>query len=241
MESTLEENLEPKRRLGIADKILISVFAGVAPIATKYLARDSGTPIEELYSIYLSTGACLVFLAAVMCYLSKETDRMKMFMLAVSAPALISNMSAESNGYLPITDSNLRASLPITVTTAAIASESVSDDMPVISIGFTENVKRYFGKASRDTTDARKYWVIVLSTKDEEFAKRTAIKINQIQPELNAFVGLRRPNNEFYPVIIGDRSARDDADKLMTAGRELSEFIPELDGSPYLDAFENRR
>ena len=240
MTPTLEENSEPRSRLGIVDRVLISVFAGISPIATKYLARDSGTPIEELYSIYISTALCLVFLAAVMCYLSKETDRMKLFMLAVSAPALISNMSAETAVYGAPSDSNLRASLPLTVVTSANASENVHDGLPVINIGFADNVKRYFGKSPK-SADRRKYWVIVLSTKDEDFAKRTAIKINQVQPELNAFVGLRRPNNEFYPVIIGERSKREDADKLMTVGRELSQLIPELDGSPYLDAYKNRK
>lgn len=229
------------RSLKSPDKIFIAFFAGVAPIATKYLARDQGTPLSELMEIYITTGVCLFFLAAGICYLSKETDRMKLFMLAVSAPALISNMSAETSVGGLSTTPNDRAFIYNPLVTSAVAADHSGNNFQIIKVGFTKNIKSYFGVNTEENTSNEKYWVIVLSTRDKQYAEEIAAKINAINPSLMAFVGNRRPNNDFYPVIIGERSNRQIADELLIEGRLLSEQLPELNGRPYLDTYANRQ
>ncbi|MCP4070860.1 MAG: SPOR domain-containing protein [Hyphomicrobiales bacterium] len=235
------EKSDTPEHLRTLDKLLIAFFAGIAPIATKYLARDQGTPLSELTDVYIATGACLVFLAAGMCYLSKETNRMKLFMLAVSAPALISNMSAETNvGGQKLAPTN-KASIFNPIVTSAEAAGHEGSNLELVRVGFANNIKRYFGTDPGASTEDGKFWVIVLSTRDEQYAQQIAAKINGIKPELMAFVGNRRPNNPFFPVIIGARNDREVANQLMQEGIMLSEQMPELSGRPYLDSYVNRR
>ncbi len=212
------------------EKYLIAVLAGVTPVATKYLARDSDKNLVDLLSIYAATSICLIILGAIVCYLSNEKNRMKLFMLALSAPALISNLSGNT-----VVNEN-RASIENPFSISAHASQVSVSEM-TLHAGFVDNVKRYFG-----SSDAKgKYWVIVYSTKNKNQARVVATAVNSVDPQYKAFVGNRRPGNQYYPVIIGSQNNETNAKKLRNQADELLEKIPQIKDAAYLDNYPNRR
>ncbi len=80
-----------------------------------------------------------------------------------------------------------------------------------------------------------RYWVIVGSYKDKTLAQSEADRINNRDPTLHAFVGKQKPNNEYYPVIVGRFSELEDAtDLLVKASAKLG--LP----NAYLSDFPDR-
>ena len=224
------EEIDSGQIINVREKYLIALLAGITPVATKYLARDSDKNLADLIGIYAATSICLVILGAIVCYLSNEKNRMKLFMLALSAPALISNLSG--NTYV----GKERASFENPFTISAYASET-NQPIVIAQAGFIDNVRRYFGA----NNDSGKYWVIVYSTKDRNQANTVAAAVNRVDPKYRAFVGNRRPGNPFYPVIIGNQNNESNAKKMRNHAAELVNKVPQITDRAYLDDYANRR
>ena len=64
------------------------------------------------------------------------------------------------------------------------------------------------------TAEEKRYWVVVGSHLSREDAERQAQKINNDSQIISAFVGVKVPPNEYFPVIIGGYLQYSDAEKL---------------------------
>lgn len=82
----------------------------------------------------------------------------------------------------------------------------------------------------------QRYWVIAGSFKERADAEALATRINQLKPDLKAFVGKKAPNNEYYPVMVGDFVPLTDATRL----RDTAVQIPGAEQA-YLSTFPDRR
>lgn len=92
----------------------------------------------------------------------------------------------------------------------------------------------------RLTKSEKRYWVIIASYRDKGQAQEHADRINTEDSGLKAFVGLRQPNNEYYPVIVGDYVPRPEALELVKKALQLKS-IREYGSPPYLSAYADRR
>ena len=81
-----------------------------------------------------------------------------------------------------------------------------------------------------------KYWVIVGSYLDRQNAVGHAKQINKESAELAAFVGKKRPGNEFYPVIVGDYVNSQQADQLVAEALDLDSVT-----EAFLSSYAGRR
>ncbi len=171
--------------------LLIAVLAGFTPIILKYISRDQQALVELFNWSYLWTGLIMSVLGYIACYLSGELGRMKLFALAISAPALFSNMAGETETAQAATDtSQASAANPITA------------------------VSRYFGEKNY-------YSVSIFSSRSFTPASNLASAINAKHPELEAHVGTRKIDDEYYSVIIGSAQERDAARELATLSDKL--------------------
>mgnify|MGYP001812274040 FL=1 len=189
---------------------------------------------------YIILTPILMFLGAVIAWAATdETKRLKLIAIAVAAPAMITTWSggnkyntdpgtntslyearpaqsssaeesAPSIGLLDITDYLQVASAHATGSANQPPSVAVNAEPPTTLQTIKRGVGVFFGYGK----DPKRYWVIVGSYKDRHEALTFADKINQENPELNAWVGARIPPNEYYPVIVGSYNFLSDAEKL---------------------------
>ena len=89
----MPEDIAVKNNL---EKALIAILAGFTPIVLKYVSRDPTSELSLLNWSYFWTGLLLAGLGFIACYLSGEQTRMKLFAIAIAAPALFSNMTGET-------------------------------------------------------------------------------------------------------------------------------------------------
>ena len=75
------------------EKVLIALLAGFTPIILKYVSRDPSQEISLINFTYLWTGLALSLVGFIALYMTSEKSRMKLFAMAVSAPAVFSNMT----------------------------------------------------------------------------------------------------------------------------------------------------
>jgi hypothetical protein len=83
----------------------------------------------------------------------------------------------------------------------------------------------------------RKYWVVVNASKDKTKAEDLAKKVNEEEPRLKAFVGKRKPCNEWYPVLAGDYVSEKEARRVLRQVKTLET----VDTDPYLSDYPDRR
>lgn len=95
------------------------------------------------------------------------------------------------------------------------------------------------GILEQKPVDEQKFWVIVGSYTDKNSAAAHADRINNEDPSERAFVGKRRPDNEFYPVIVGNYVLRDEAVSLVERAIKLKS-VREYGSAPYLSEYADR-
>lgn len=227
-----------------ASPVLIGALGGMAAICVKYLGQDHGFVTQQLevgnvakiYSMgigYAILAPILLFLGGLLAWVSGEVNRMKLLAIGVAAPALITTWAGgavpdqipQPAMDVPGRAGLLQEFLPIT---PALAQTGVTRQQPDVSV--TQGVKLFFGIGKQE----QRYWVIVGSYDTETEAARKAAIINAEAPEMKAFVGKRRPDNVYYPVLVGDYLPLAEANELMLRATAL-ESVKEAYLSVYAD------
>ena len=147
----------------------------------------------------------LVFLGAVLAWVSEEANRLKLLAIGIAAPALITTWSG---GTKPA-DTTMQLSFNIISTAYAIEKEqgssrsAINDPMERSYENWwdasLDGIKIFFGYGK----EMKHYYVVVGSFKSYMQAKQHAQAVNQRNSKLNAHVG-SKTSNEFFPVVLGE-------------------------------------
>lgn len=222
------------------NRFLIGALGGFAAWLSKLLALDAATlgqlvehqlwvqAAELKVSIFVILPV-LVFLGALVAWLTEESMRMKLFAIGVSAPAIIAPWTAKS--VLP----EVAMIEQFGFVQPAIAQSGAA---PTNS-GVGEGLKFLFGFTPAPNPATQRYWVIVGSHRDLDEAFAGAKAVNNRDPRLNAFVGNRAPDNPFFPVIVGGPGGF----LPLKEARKLKAYVDSLGvakGGSYLSAFADR-
>ena len=216
---------EEDRIMTRLERVFIGAIGGLSAVLVKFLGQDYATIIENFSNLtadqilcykfaYIILTPILMFLGAVVAWVSDERKRIKLFALAIAAPALVTTWSGGHKGdavsgaafqwawpstaYADKTMDQLKKDSP------DAASEKTTMDMIKGGVG----VFFGYGKAPE------RYWVIVGSFKKQDDARKFADEINRSDKNLGAWIGLKIPPNDFYPVIVGEYSYLGEARKI---------------------------
>lgn len=198
------------------EKIILGALGGLSAVAVKFIGQDYPTlaahytdlTANQLLNYKVGYGILtpiLMFLGAFIAWISEEQKRMKLVAIAVAAPAIITTWSGGNKAEF-IASFNLTKSAY-----AQPASTSKMDAKKDIPDGKQnesswQQIKGGVGTFFGYSKAPKKYWVIVGSFSDRTEAQRYADRINQEDSTLNAWVGVKVPPNDFYPVIVGGYS-----------------------------------
>lgn len=209
------------------EKAVLGALGGLSAVLVKFLGQDYGIVVsnasnltaDQMVNYQIAYGLLtpiLMFLGGFVAWISDETNRMKIVALAIAAPAMVTTWSGGQK-------SDLQASLLLPVSSAyAQGVDPAKSGIPVEKPGtVTEQsawdriqggVGVFFGYGK----EPKKYWVIVGSFKDRAQAQQFADKINAEDVTLNAWIGVKVPPNDYFPVIVGTYSYLSEAKALQT-------------------------
>lgn len=208
------------------EKVILGALGGLSAVLVKFLGQDyanvvdhaSNLTADQLLAYKVGYGLLtpiLMFLGAFIAWLSEEQKRIKVVALAIAAPAMITTWSGGHK-----TGSSIAFNDFLVPSAYAQSTNSVNKKIdPANPDAVTEKdawqqiqkgVGTFFGYGK----EPQKYWVIVGSYKDKDAAQQFADRINAEDKTLNAWVGLRLPGNDFYPVIVGDYAFLSEAKEL---------------------------
>lgn len=221
-------------------RAFIGALGGLAAWMSKLLALDAAklsqlveqeqwVEATELKVTIFIVLPILVFLGAVVAWLTDENLRMKLFAIGVSAPAIIAPWTTKAvlNDVASLDHAGF-------VTTAHAQTVKAPGRG-----GIFDGLKILLGIQDLPDPKAERYWVIVSSHADLDAAFRTVADVNRQKPELAAFVGNRMPGNPLYPVIVGG----EDGYLTLNDAKKLKEFTDKLGlakGGSYLSAYADR-
>jgi SPOR domain len=232
-------------------RALIGATGGILAVLTKYLAQDhawvshwANIHDPHLYDIILGYAILtpiLVILGGAVAGFSDEVNKFKLLAMGVAAPALITTMGPiaqpgpAASSTPPAVNHNIGPagwSFPLSPIGIAIAANN--DFRMAEATAIQKGVEAFFGAGKGEP----RFWVIVGSFRDKTAAETLVSNINEQNPSMKAFVGKRMPNNEFYPVIVGDFVTLSEATRLRDAASQLSS----LNGQqPYLSSYPDRQ
>lgn len=234
-------------------RIAVGGLGGFAAVLVKFLAQHeekisssfSNGQIGISSSIIaglIIVGPILVFLGGLIGWASEETHRIKLLMLGVSAPALITT-GLSGQPHMPLAeqapaDRITSLTMPSALQTAhASILPSLHPEFVPLGVGLGNldilgGIKEILGVDSLDT----KYWVIAGSHLTLTEAKLQVQRINEEAPYLRAFVGKKRPGNNYYPVIVGEFTKRSVAEETLAKAVGLNSV-----GKAYLSDYADRK
>lgn len=209
--------------MALYKKFLWGLLAGFAVICVKLVGPDS----DHVRSLFIAGTSgdiafyslvCLVtvLLGGISGMFSKETDPTRMLVFCASFPALITTYSAPDR--IPTT---INADRPAETAMSAPGGfafpgligraqagetglggpDGVCDEGSLVG-QITDAARTYFSNRLEDSS----YVVIIGSYPDYEEAKAMAQAFAAKSGDLPIYVGCRRPDNPYYPVIAGDRT-----------------------------------
>lgn len=199
------------------ERIIIGALGGLSAVLVKFLGQDFANVVahaanltpDQLLGYKIGYGLLtpiLMFLGAFVAWTSDEERRVKLVALAIAAPAMITTWSGGSKAELRasvdffIPSAYAQSLKPGTVSGNPVDPEAPTDKSALEQI--KDGVGIFFGYGKEPT----RYWVIVGSYKDRDAAQQFADKINAESDTLGAWVGLKVPPSEYYPVIVGGHS-----------------------------------
>jgi hypothetical protein len=198
------------------EKVILGALGGLSAVLVKFLGQDYPTLAAHAADLtanqilnykvgYVILTPILMFLGAFVAWISEEQKRMKLVAIAVAAPAMITTWSggtkSELTAYFDLTKSAYAQPVDGSKgSPKADASDATGEESPWQQI--KGGVGNFFGYGK----EPKKYWVIVGSFNDRADAQRYADRINQEDSTLNAWVGVKVPPNDYYPVIVGGYS-----------------------------------
>ncbi len=211
-------------------RISTGAMAGFTAALAKYISHDHthildliGSPqqtnIPALLMGYCGGAVILAFLGAVTVCWSGETNIKKMFAIGLSAPSLLAVGIPSSNGPTMHPDNQKTNWLFEQVITPAQAQQMNATAPACIGdYAFTKGFKLFFGL--RETIVG--YRVVAGSFLNPSDAAAKAKAINAEDPSMNAAVGVRHCDNNYYPVVVGTvTTSLDDAKNLESKAKAL--------------------
>lgn len=220
-------------------KVMLGALGGLAAICVKYLGQDQnfamdwwaeGDPrLEKLLFGYLILTPILMFLGGLVTWVADEKRPMRLLAMGVAAPALITTWAG---GAKPTSSSQPSKIGPAGFFDLGPISTAYADTgrVYVAQSDISQSIRLFFGEGKID----QKYWVVVGSYRDKDEAAAKATSLNAQRPGLQAFVGKRQPNNDYYPVIIGEFVALPEARRLQDVARQIGL-------EPYLSTYADRK
>jgi len=222
-------------------RVIIGALGGFAAALSKILALDTQTlamllayqdfvAAQDLRVMVFIHTPILVLLGSLVAYMAEETVRMKIFAIGISAPAIIAPWLASVPPVAQEQEPKRAGLFEVIVPSAYAQSAEIEDRasrLDALKYLFTGKVE-----------SPKRFWVIVGSYQDLEEAREQVERINDDDPQLQAFVGQRQEDNPYYPVIVGGEDAYlplDEARQLQN-GVERTGLVKES----YLSSYENR-
>lgn len=207
------------------EKAVLGALGGLSAVLVKFLGQDYANVVahaanltaDQLLAYKVGYGLLtpiLMFLGAFVAWLSDENKRIKVVALAIAAPAMITTWSGgNKSDFLVLNDALLSTSYAQAVDSVKEKispgkADTITEKSPWQQI--QSGVGVFFGYGKQP----QRYWVIVGSYKDKDAAQRFAAKINAEDNTLNAWVGMKIPGNDYYPVIVGEYLFLSDAKEL---------------------------
>jgi hypothetical protein len=208
------------------EKAILGALGGFSAVLVKFLGQDYANVVAHVSNLtadqvlaykvgYGILTPILMFLGAFVAWISDEQKRMKIVALALAAPAMITTWSGGQHveskaAFLGLFVPSVYAQ-PLDPVKGNIKVENPD----VITEKDTlQQIQKGIGVFFGYDKQPPKYWVIVGSYKEKDAAKQFADKINAENKTLNAWVGLSLPQNDYYPVIVGDYSSLSEAKEL---------------------------
>lgn len=221
-------------------RVLIGILGGLAAIATKLLSQDGGRILAGMATSdtiatnaligYALGGTLVVFLGAASAWVSKENHRGKLFVIAVSAPAMITTMTGgkETVNVTAVESPAVQVGYGETPWPSLIsAARAEEEGKPRVEQGHAgprttyekvEDGLKFFLRVGEP-----RYWVVVGSYDDKGDAAALVEKIDEADAELGAFIGLRNSKG-IYPVIVGKYAPLAESKAILERAEKL-EFL----------------
>ncbi len=209
------------------EKAILGALGGFSAVLVKFLGQDyanivahaSNLTADQLLAYTIGYGLLtpiLMFLGAFIAWISEEQKRIKIVALAVAAPAIITTWSGGQKvesafAFNSLLDTHSAYAQPLN---PAKKGMKVQNPDTITKNSTWQRVQDGIGVFFGYGKQPLKYWVIVGSYKDKEAAQQFAETINAEDSTLNAWIGLKTPGNDYYPVIVGDYSFLSEAKEL---------------------------
>ena len=256
--------------LGIIQRVFFGALGGICAVVLKLVSQDKGLighylvtfgsdESNQFFAAYAFLTVAMVFLGGVVGLCFAETNRGKMLMLGISAPALLGTYAG---GEKVLTTAQPPAvGNPTTIGPAglldgfglvapAYAQGAAGSERDQAKNSFQIGIGAFPGMSAdiRPTATVlpdivpapgagdQHYWVVVGSHLDAAEAKAQAEAINAEAPDLGAFVGLQKPGNPYYPVIVGEYLPVTEATELLDEAKAVVVVEPDS----YLSAYPDR-
>jgi hypothetical protein len=212
-------------------RVAIGIIGGLCAVLLKIYAQDkvviggwllrlwrSEISEQDMQSLigYAVIAALVMFLGGLVGFFVEERNRLKMLALGMSAPAMLTTFTG-GIGPTAIEPKDARPPIEAPVDGPAgflfdgfgfISSAYAAERGATVHVAqLTEGINVFLGRgpsrAEAIAQETERYWVIVGSERDPTQANAVAEKINEQAPDLEAFVGERKPGNSYYPIIVG--------------------------------------
>lgn len=198
------------------EKVIIGALGGLSAVCVKFLGQDYTLLIEQGANLsadqwfafkvgYFILTPILIFLGAVLAWVSEEPSRVKLLAIAIAAPAMITTWS----GGVKTNETVSMAGFSV-ISSAHAGEQSIkNDELEIIdpmertamswwSAGVS-GIKMFFGYGK----EIKSYYVVAGSFKDKGSAAKHAQAINDRDSIYRAYVG-SKARNGFYPVLLGE-------------------------------------
>jgi len=213
-------------QLTIWEKVIIGALGGLSAVCVKFLGQDYVLLVEQGVNLsadqwfvlkvgYFILTPILIFLGAVLAWVSDEQSRVKLFAIAIAAPAMVTTWS----GGIKTSDTASVASFSIISSAHADEQNKNDDELKIIDPmqrsamswwgAGVSGIKMFFGYGK----EIKSYYVIAGSFKDKNSALKHAQAINNRDSIYRAHVG-SKARNGFYPVLLGEAATFSSANTL---------------------------
>lgn len=203
-------------KLSTGEKVTIGALGGLSAVCVKFLGQDYTMLIEQGVNLsadqwfafkvgYIILTPILIFLGAVLAWVSEESSRVKLLAIAIAAPAMVTTWS----GGIKSNEPTSMASFSIISSAHAVEMDKnnyslkIVDPMTRSTMSWWDTsvsgVKMFFGYDK----EIKSYYVVAGSFKDRESAKKHSKNINEKDATYRAYVGAKTQNG-YYPVLLGE-------------------------------------
>lgn len=237
--------------MSVFSRIVIGALGGLAAVCTKFLGQDYDSvlvlvvennwpEINQVIVGYVIVTPILMFLGGLLGWASRETQPIKLIAIGVAAPGLITTWSGTSDITKLPSGEPTRADMfemlsPVTPALAQVGNGDKGPDLKIRPQVLQRGLQTFFNIAPEP-----RFWVIVGSFRDRDEAEAYARRIDAEAPDLGVFVGLRQPDNPYYPVIVGDYLPADAAEDLKERAEKL-DAVQDTGRDAYLSSYADRR